>query len=68
MDRRKWLTIDELAEYLETGRTKLCRMAQDGETPTSSVCNQWRFDRVGIDQRMRGQKPTVHRMSAGETE
>jgi exo-beta-1,3-glucanase (GH17 family) len=29
----KWLTIDELADYLEMGRTKLYRLAQAGEIP-----------------------------------
>lgn len=39
MDRTKWLTIEELAEYLKMGRTKLYRMAQDGEIPASKVGN-----------------------------
>jgi len=49
MDRTKWLTIEELAEYLKMGRTKLYRMAQDGDIPASKVGNQWRFDRERID-------------------
>jgi len=49
MDRTKWLTIDELAEYLKMGRTKLYRMAQEGDLPASKVGNQWRFDRDRID-------------------
>ena len=31
MNRTKWLTIEELAKYLKMGRSKLERMAQDGE-------------------------------------
>ncbi len=57
MDRTKWLTIEELAEYLKMGRTKLYRMAQDGELPASKVGNQWRFDREEIDQWMKNQRP-----------
>ncbi len=57
MDRTKWLTIDELAEYLKMGRTKLYRMAQDGDFPASKVGNQWRFDREEIDQWMKNQRP-----------
>jgi excisionase family DNA binding protein len=53
MDQNKWLTIDELAEYLKMGRMKLYRMAQDGEIPASKVGNQWRFDREEIDQSCR---------------
>ena len=57
MDRTKWLTIEELAEYLKMGRTKLYRMAQEGEIPASKVGNQWRFDRDEIDQWMKSQRP-----------
>ena len=57
MDWGKWLTIDELAEYLKMGRTKLYRMAQDGELPASKIGNQWRFDREEIDEWMRRQRP-----------
>ena len=68
MDQSKWLTIDELAEYLKMGRTKLYRMAQDGEIPASKVGNQWRFDREEIDQWMKSQRPTANKMSSGGTE
>jgi excisionase family DNA binding protein len=57
MDRTKWLTIEELAEYLKMGRTKLYRMAQEGDIPASKVGNQWRFDREEIDQWMKSQRP-----------
>jgi len=67
MDRTKWLTIEELAEYLEMGRTKLYRMAQDGEIPASKVGNQWRFDRDEIDRWMKSQRPAT-KMSSGVTE
>ncbi len=46
----KWLTIDELAEYLKMGRTKLYTMAQQGKVPGNKIGNQWRFDREEIDQ------------------
>ena len=68
MDRTKWLTIEELAEYLKMGRTKLYRMAQDGDIPASKVGNQWRFDRDEIDQWMKGLRPATGKMSSGETE
>lgn len=57
MDQTKWLTIEELAEYLKMGRTKLYRMAQEGDIPASKVGNQWRFDREEIDQWMKNQRP-----------
>jgi len=59
MHQDKWLTIDELADYLKMGRTKLYRMAQDGEIPASKVGSQWRFDREEIDQWMKSQRPAV---------
>jgi excisionase family DNA binding protein len=59
MDQDKWLTIDELAEYLKMGRTKLYRMAQEGNIPASKVGNQWRFDREEIDQWMKKQRPAT---------
>lgn len=57
MNQGKWLTIDELAEYLKMGRTKLYRMTQEGSIPASKVGNQWRFDREEIDQWMKSQRP-----------
>lgn len=59
MDQDKWLTIDELADYLKMGRTKLYRMAQEGVIPASKVGNQWRFDREGIDEWMKLQRPAA---------
>jgi len=66
MDQDKWLTIDELADYLKMGRTKLYRMAQECEMPASKVGNQWRFDREQIDEWMKSQRPvTASRNSKG---
>ncbi len=57
MDQDKWLTIDELADYLKMGRTKLYRMTQDGKIPASKIGSQWRFDREEIDEWMKDQRP-----------
>jgi excisionase family DNA binding protein len=59
MDQDKWLTIDELADYLKMGRTKLYRMAQKADIPASKVGNQWRFDREEIDDWMKSQRPAA---------
>jgi len=45
-----------LADYLKMGRTKLYRMAQNGEIPASKICNRWRFDREEIDEWMKKQR------------
>ncbi len=57
MTDAKWLTIEELADYLKLGRTKLYQMAQDGSIPASKLGNQWRFDRDEIDTWMKRQRP-----------
>jgi len=68
MDRTKWLTIEELAEYLKMGRTKLYCMAKEGDIPASKVGNQWRFDREEIDQWMKSQRPAADKEPTGGTE
>lgn len=57
MDQDKWLTIEELSDYLKMGRTKLYRMAQKADIPASKIGNQWRFDREEIDEWMKSQRP-----------
>ena len=59
MDQDKWLTIEELADYLKMGRTKLYRMAQKADIPASKIGNQWRFDREEIDEWMKSQRPAA---------
>ena len=59
MNKEKWLTIDELANYLKMGRTKLYRMAQECKMSASKIGNQWRFDREAIDEWMRKQRPAT---------
>jgi len=66
MNNDKWLTLDELAEYLKLGRTKLYQMAQGGEIPASKVGNQWRFDREEIDAWVRSQRTSVKHQTANE--
>lgn len=57
METDKWLTLDELAEYLKLSRTKLYRMAQTGDIPASKIGAQWRFNRKEIDDWVTSQKP-----------
>ncbi len=59
MEQDKWLTTDELSDYLKMGRTKLYHMAQEGAIPASKVGNQWRFDREEIDDWMKHQQPAL---------
>ncbi len=57
MDTDKWLTLDELVEYLKLSRTKLYKMAQEAEIPASKIGSQWRFDRQEIDDWVTRQRP-----------
>ena len=57
METDKWLTLDELVEYLKLSRTKLYRMAQEGEIPASKIGAQWRFNRNEIDDWVTSQRP-----------
>jgi len=63
MGQGKWLTIDGLSEHLKMGRTKLYRLAQNGDIPASKVGIQWRFDRDEIDEWMKHQRPAVAKES-----
>lgn len=56
MTTDRWLTLDELAGYLKLSRSKLYRMAQEGEVPASKVASQWRFDHHEIDEWMKSQR------------
>jgi excisionase family DNA binding protein len=53
MTNAKRLKIDESADHLKPGRTKLYQMAQDGSISASRPGNQWRFDRDEIDAWMK---------------
>ncbi len=57
MTTDRWLTLDELAGYLKLSRSKLYRMAQEGEVPASTFASQWRFDCHEIDKWMKSQRP-----------
>jgi len=52
----KWLTLDELTEYLKFSRAKLYRMTQEWKIPASKIGSQWRFDRDEIDAWARSQR------------
>lgn len=53
----KWLTIDEIAQYLQVSTVKLYKLCQKGKLPASKVGGQWRFDLKEIDTWVRQQRP-----------
>lgn len=57
MTTDKWLTLDELTEYLKLSKSHLYRMTQNGDIPASKIGRQWRFNRDEIDDWMKSKKP-----------
>ncbi len=53
----KWLTIDQIADYLQVSREKIYKMCQQSRMPASKLGGQWRFDKNEIDQWLRKQRP-----------
>lgn len=46
----KWLTLDELASYLNVSKSALYKIVQEGRIPGGKVGRGWRFDRDEIDR------------------
>ena len=45
----RWMTVTEVADYLQLSRAKIYDLAQRGEIPCSKVAGRWRFKRNQID-------------------
>ena len=54
--RQRWMTLTEVAEYLQISRSKLYAMAQGREIPCSKIAGQWRFLQQEVDEWMRNQR------------
>jgi len=46
----KWLTLEQIAEYLQMSTSSIYKMAQDRKIPAYKVGRQWRFKKEIIDQ------------------
>jgi len=53
----KWLTIEQIAEYLQVSKEKVYKLCQRGKMPASKVGGQWRFDVKEVDEWVRLQRP-----------
>jgi excisionase family DNA binding protein len=53
----KWLTLEQIAEYLQMSTSSIYKMAQKGKIPAYKVDRQWRFKREEIDAWVERQKP-----------
>ena len=46
----EWMTVQDVADYLKLGKTKIYQYVQQGRIPGYKVGGQWRFNRGEIDQ------------------
>ena len=53
----KWLTIEQIADYLQVSNEKMYKLCQRGKMPASKVGGQWRFDIKEVDTWVRQQRP-----------
>lgn len=54
---KKWLTLDEAAEYLGVGKTVLYTLAREGSVPASKVGKKWSFDKDLLDAWAQAKQP-----------
>ena len=55
----KWLTLDEVCDHLQLGRTKVYGLAQQGQLPACKLGGQWRFDVAEVDEWTRQQREST---------
>ena len=48
----RWMTLQEVAEYLQLSKDMIYRLAQSGRIPAAKVGSRWRFRRERIDHWM----------------
>ncbi len=46
----KWLTIEQIADYLQVSTEKLYKLCQKGKIPASKIGGQWRFKVASVDK------------------
>ena len=46
----KWMTVKNVADYLQLSKDQIYRLAQQGKIPASKVGRGWRFRKEKIDQ------------------
>ncbi|MFI5158963.1 MAG: DEAD/DEAH box helicase family protein [Sphingobacteriales bacterium] len=52
-----WLTLEDAASYIGTGKTVLYSLAREGRIPANKIGKKWSFERSQLDLWMRGNKP-----------
>lgn len=55
----KWMTVDDVAEYLQVSKESIYKLAQRRKIPAAKVLSQWRFKKADIDKWVEKRKITV---------
>jgi excisionase family DNA binding protein len=58
-DTSRWMTVEEVADYLQASKEKIYKLCQRGKMPASKFGNQWRFKKDVIDHWMLGQQKST---------
>jgi len=58
-----WMTVKQVAEYLQISDDKIYDMAKKGELPAVKIRQQWRFDREEIDRWLKTQSSKMRTKS-----
>ncbi len=51
----RWLTLEQVANYLQMSRSSIYKLVQTRKIPGYKVGRQWRFSREEIDAWVKGQ-------------
>ena len=51
-----WITVKQVAEYLQMSEDKIYDMVKKGEIPGIKVRKQWRFDQDELDAWMKSKR------------
>lgn len=54
---KKWLSLDEAAEYLNLGKTVIYGLAREGRIPASKIGKKWTFEKRQLDDWLRSNQP-----------
>jgi len=57
-ERKRLMTVKEVADYLHLDEHTLYRMARDGRIPAFKIANQWRFKKEMIEEWLQRQVNT----------
>ena len=52
-----WLSVEEAAAYIGTGKTVLYTLAREGRIPANKVGKKWTFEKSQLDLWVRGNQP-----------